>query len=62
LWAGDVSATLDLALQANGLDQVNPTERPRLLSDNVSSYIVGDPSRNGSTRTIKRKRCDDRTF
>ncbi len=40
--AGDVTDTLELALQASGLDQVNVKHRPRLLSDNGSSYISGD--------------------
>ena len=40
--AEDVTATLDLALRASGLDQAKPTDRPRLLSDNGSSYIAGD--------------------
>jgi transposase InsO family protein len=38
--AEDVTATLDLALQASGLDQARPADRPRLLSDNGSSYIA----------------------
>ena len=33
---------LDLAPQASGLDQAEPVQRPRLLSDNGSSYIAGD--------------------
>ena len=37
--AEDVTATLDLALQASGLDQAKPTDRPWLLSDNGSSYV-----------------------
>jgi putative transposase len=40
--AEDVTETLNLALQASGLDQVNIAHRPRLLSDNGSSYISGD--------------------
>ena len=40
--AEDVAETLNLALQASGLDQVNIAHRPRLLSDNGSSYISGD--------------------
>jgi hypothetical protein len=31
--------TLDLALQASGLDQVHVVHRPRLLSDNGPSYV-----------------------
>jgi putative transposase len=38
----DVTATLDLALKASGLDQAKVIHRPRLLSDNGSSYIVAD--------------------
>jgi putative transposase len=37
--AGDVTETLNLALQASGLDQVHVVHRPRLLSDNGPSYI-----------------------
>jgi transposase InsO family protein len=40
--AEDVSKTLDLALTKSGLDQVNVAHRPRLLSDNGSSYISAD--------------------
>jgi putative transposase len=40
--AADVTATLDLALHASGLDQVATAQRPRLLSDNGSSYIAAD--------------------
>src|SRR5512135_2343525 len=37
--ATDVSDTLQAALQASGLDQVKLLHRPRLLSDNGSSYV-----------------------
>jgi transposase InsO family protein len=40
--AGDVTDTLELALQASGCDQVNVVHKPRLLSDNGASYISGD--------------------
>ena len=40
--AEDVTATLDLALQASGCDRATVVAKPRLLSDNGSSYIVGD--------------------
>jgi len=40
--AEDVTDTLELALQASGCDQVNVVHKPRLLSDNGSSYISGD--------------------
>src|ERR1051325_9230052 len=43
--AEDVTATLDLALRASGLDQATPADRPRLLSDNGSSYIASDLAR-----------------
>jgi putative transposase len=40
--ASDVTETLDLALAAAGLDQISIVHRPRLLTDNGSSYIAGD--------------------
>jgi transposase InsO family protein len=40
--AQDVSDTLELALAKSGLDHVNVGHRPRLLSDNGSSYISAD--------------------
>jgi putative transposase len=40
--ADDVTATLELALKTAGLDQARVLHRPRLLSDNGSSYISGD--------------------
>ena len=40
--AGDVSDTLELALRASGCDQATVAHRPRLLSDNGSSYISGE--------------------
>ena len=40
--AQDVTATLDLALAASGLDQMTVVHRPRLLSDNDSSYVATD--------------------
>ena len=40
--AGDVTDTLEMALQASGCDQANVVHRPRLLSDNGASYISGD--------------------
>ena len=38
----DVADTLDLALLASGCDQVHVIHKPRLLSDNGSSYVSGD--------------------
>jgi len=40
--AGDVTDTLEMALQASGCDQANVIHKPRLLSDNGSSYIAGE--------------------
>jgi putative transposase len=40
--AGDVTDTLDDALLASGCDQARVVHKPRLLSDNGSSYIAGD--------------------
>ena len=40
--AGDVTDTLEMALQASGCDQANVIHRPRLLSDNGASYISSD--------------------
>ena len=54
--AEDVTATLDLALQASGLDQAKPADRPRLLSDNGSSYIAGDLAKWLNARNIKHLR------
>jgi transposase InsO family protein len=42
--AADVTATLELALQATGLDQAEAGLRPRLLSDNGPSYVANDLS------------------
>ena len=39
----DVTETLDLALQASGCDQAHVVHKPRLLSDNGSSYVSGEP-------------------
>jgi putative transposase len=38
----DVTDTLELALAASGVDTARVIHRPRLLSDNGSSYISGD--------------------
>jgi transposase InsO family protein len=40
--AEDVTDTLNLALQASGCDRATVNHRPRLLSDNGSSYISAD--------------------
>ena len=40
--ADDVTETLQLALDASGIEGANVAHRPRLLSDNGSSYIAGD--------------------
>ena len=54
--AEDVTATLDLALQASGLAQAKPADRPKLLSDNGSSYIAGDLAKWLADRKIKHLR------
>ena len=40
--ASDVTETLELALQASGCDQAHVAHKPRLLSDNGSSYVSGE--------------------
>ena len=40
--ADDVTATLKLTLEASGCNRANVVHKPRLLSDNGSSYISGD--------------------
>ena len=40
--AADVTDTLDLALEASGCDQAAVVHKPRLLSDNGSSYVAAD--------------------
>src|SRR5262249_56156866 len=54
--AEEVTATLDLALRASGLDQATPADRPRLLSDNGSSYVAGDLAKWLGDRNIKHLR------
>ena len=38
----DLTATLDLALKASGLDRATVNHQPRLLTDNGASYIATD--------------------
>ncbi len=40
--ADDVTETLTMALEASGCDHATVVHKPRLLSDNGSSYIAGD--------------------
>ena len=40
--AEDVTVTLEMALDASGLDKAKVLHRPRLLSDNGSSYVSDD--------------------
>src|SRR3546814_3709721 len=40
--AEDVTDTLQLALISSGSDEVHVRHRPRLLSDNGSSYVSGE--------------------
>ena len=51
--AEDVTDTLNLALEATGLDTARVAHRPQLLSDNGSSYIAGDLAKWLGTRGIK---------
>ena len=51
--AEDVTATLERALLASELHQAGLTQRPRLLSDNGSSYIAGDLAKWLGDRKIK---------
>jgi putative transposase len=51
--AEDVTATLDRALRASGLQEAAPEQRPRLLSDNGSSYVAGDLAKWLGDRSIK---------
>jgi transposase InsO family protein len=56
--ATDVSDTLQVALQASGLDQVKLLHQPRLLSDNGPSYVsseLGDWLDNKGIRHIRGK-------
>jgi putative transposase len=50
--AGDVTETLNLALQASKLDQVHVVHRPRLLSDNRLSYISAELAESLGERNI----------
>src|SRR5438067_2333286 len=54
--AEDVTSTLERALLASGLHQAGLTQRPRLLSDNGSSYIAGDLAKWLDERKIKHLR------
>src|SRR6266702_2540682 len=54
--AEDVTATLEMALDAAGLDKASVLHRPRLLSDNGSSYIAGDLAKWLDERKIKHLR------
>jgi putative transposase len=40
--AGDVTDTLELALTVSGCNQAHVRQKPRLLSDNGSSYVSGE--------------------
>jgi putative transposase len=54
--AEELMETLKLALQASGLDQVRVVHRPRLLSDNGSSYIAADLAKWLGERNIEHVR------
>ena len=51
-----MSPPLDLASRASGLDGARPADRPRLLSDNGSSYIAGELAEWLADRKIKHLR------
>jgi putative transposase len=51
--ASDVSDTLQVALQASGLDQVKVLHRPCLLSDNGPSYVSSELSDNTGRRLLR---------
>jgi putative transposase len=55
--AQDVTATLDLALAASGLDQMTVVRRPRLLSDNGASYVAEDLAAWLDKQNIEHVRC-----
>ena len=40
--SSDVTDTLNMALEASGCESAKVTHKPRLLSDNGSSYISGE--------------------
>ena len=40
--SSDVTDTLNMALEASGCDSAKVIHKPRLLSDNCSSYISGE--------------------
>ena len=48
--AEDVTDTLDIALAASGCDSAKVLHKPRLLSDNGSSYIAADLANISKTR------------
>jgi len=52
----DVTDTLDLALQASGCDQVHVIHKPRLLSDNGSSYVSGELAEWSKDKGMKHSR------
>nr|WP_284370113.1 IS3 family transposase [Sulfitobacter pacificus] len=54
--AEDVTDTPDLALQASGCDQVHVVHKPRLLSDNGSSYVSSDLAQWLKDRGMKHSR------
>jgi len=54
--ASDVTATLDQALAASGLDQIHIKQRPRLLSDNGSSYVAEDLATSLKSKDIQHVR------
>jgi transposase InsO family protein len=54
--ADDVTETLQLALEASGIEEAEVAHRPRLLSDNGSSYIAGELAEWLETKKMKHVR------
>ena len=54
--AQDVTDTLDLALAASGCDQARVVHKPRLLSDNGSSYVLPQLTTQGTSRFLPLRR------
>ena len=55
--ADDVTDTLRLALTASGCDAARVAHKPRLLSDNGSSYVSGDLAKWLEDEPLELPRC-----
>jgi hypothetical protein len=58
--AADVTATLKMALDAAGLDKAKVLHRPRLLSDNGSSYISDESTGRMRSASVRVDRARER--